>query len=249
MRTRVNLFFACLLGLFILSKHADAHPGDEGPLPPIASVAQGHLKQGRYPEALAAAEAWVAEAPADARAFSLATTTAIFAREKTKAVIFARKSVELAPAVIGSHGSLVMALQLAGKRSEREIARAALYQLWRQQSEATPKRPASFRRDDFEHEGKKIVAAEFFESNGQAALKYEFFVFEGVGKPIIYKISFASRESAGRTYHLDRYYPDSAHESFGSFESELSYDEVKAIVIAVVSGKRKPVSAPPRSPA
>lgn len=241
MRTCVNLFFACLLGLFILSRQADAHPGDEGPLPPIASVAQGHLKQGRYPEALAAAEAWVAEAPADARAFSLATTTAIFAREKTKAVSFARKSVELAPAAIGSHGSLVMALQLAGKRSEREIARAALYQLWQQQSETTLKRPASFRRDDFEHEGKKIVAAEFFEPNGAAALKYEFFVFDGIGKPILYRIALGAAGERG--WHLLRIYPDNGQEVFGVFNAEQSYDEVKTLVIAIVAGKRKPVPA------
>jgi hypothetical protein len=244
MRTRIKLFFICLLGFSALSERADAHPDDEAPLPPIALVAQGHLKQGRYPEALAAAEAWIAEESASARAYGLATTTAIFARENMKAVAFARKSVELSPAAIGPRGSLVMALQLSGKRSEREIARAALYQLWRQ-SEATPKRPASFRRDDFEHEGKKIVAAEFFELQGQGALKYEFFVFEGIGKPIVYRISFGSSESANgvRTYHLDRNYPDSAHEAFGFYNSELSYDEVKAMVIAVISGKRKPVSA------
>lgn len=238
MRPRLTLLLACLLALCALPEPAAAHPDDETPLPPIATVAQGHLKQGRYPEALAAAEAWIAEASADARAYSLATTTAIFARENVKALAFARKSVELAPAMIGPHANLVMALQLAGKRKERDIARTALYQLWRQ-SEATPKRQPSFRRDDFEQDGKKIVAAEFFEPQGPAALKYEFFVFEGIGKPIVYRIAFGA--AGERAWQLHRITPDQVQEAFGVFNAELAYDDVKAMVIAVIAGKRKPV--------
>jgi len=238
---RITLVLACLLALAGIPPDAAAHADDE--IPPVAQAAQGHLKQGRYAEALAAAEAWAAEAPADSRAYVLATTAAIFAREKTKAVAFARKSVELSPAAIGPRGSLVLALQLAGKGSEKEVARSELYELWLK-SGATPPRPVSFRRDDFDHEGKKIVATEFFELHGPRALKYEFFVFEGAGGPIAYRVSFGSDVKDGeRTYHLDRHYPDNSHEALGFFKSELSYDEVKAMTTAVVSGKRKPVSA------
>ena len=255
MRLHINLFLVCLLALSGMPQRAGAHADDE--FPPVALAAKEHLKQGRYAEALAAAEAWTAEASADSRAYSLATTTAIFAREKVKAVAYARKSVELSPAAIGSRASLVLALQLSGKRRETQLARAEVYELW-QKSDATTPRPASFRRDDFDHEGKKIVATEFFELQGQRALKYEFFVYEGTGGPIVYRISFGSSESANRAmreagklsdgeraFHLDRYYPDNAHETLGTFNSELSYDEVKAMTAAVVSGKRKPVSAPP----
>jgi len=246
MRTHIHLFLACLLGLAAIPQPAAAHTDDEI-IPPVAQMAQGHLKQGRYADALAAAEAWIAEAPADARAFGLATTAAIFAREKVKALAFARKSAELAPAALAPRGSLVMALQLAGKRSERELARAELYALWRK-TDATPQRPPSFRRDDFDHEGKKIVATEFFELQGPRGLKYEFFVFEGTGGPIVYRMAFGSPEPADRAmrvYQLDRYHPDQSQETLGSFPSELSYDEVRALVAAVVSGKRKPVAAAP----
>ncbi|HSV35149.1 MAG TPA: hypothetical protein VLI46_06310 [Ramlibacter sp.] len=253
MRVRINIALVCLLALSVIPQQATAHADDE--LPPIALAAQGHLKQGRYTEALAAAEAWTAEAAADARAYGLATTAAIFARDKAKALAYARKSVELSPAAIAPRASLVLALQLSGKKSDRETARAEVYELWRKSDAASP-RPASFRRDDFDHEGKKIVATEFFELQGQRALKYEFFVYEGTGGPIVYRISFGSSESANRAlreagklrdgervFHLDRVYPDNAHETLGTFNSELSYDEVKAMAIAVVSGKRMPGSA------
>lgn len=242
MRTHISIVLVCLLAISGVPQRAKAHADDE--LPPIALLAQGHLKQGRYVEALAAAEAWTAEATADARAFSLATTTAIFAREKVKALAFARKGVELSPAAIGARASLVLALQLSGKRRETQIAREELYELWRK-SDATPQRPASFRRDDFDHEGKKIVATEFFELQGQRALKYEFFAYDGTGGPILYRISFGKPKEGERTYHLDRYYPDNSHEALGSFSSELSYNEVKAMAAAVVSGKRKVAATTP----
>jgi tetratricopeptide (TPR) repeat protein len=243
MRAPITLFLVCLLGLSGIPQRAAAHADDE--IPPVAQAAQAHLKQGRYAEALAAAEAWAAEAPADSRAYSLATTSAIFAREKVRALAYARKSVELSPAAIAPRASLLLALQLSGKASEKEVARAELYELWRK-TDATAQRPASFRRDDFDHEGKKIVATEFFELQGPRALKYEFFVFDAAGGPIAYRISFgASEKDGGRSYHLDRYYPDNSHEALGSFKSELPYDQVKALTTAVVSGKRKPVSAMP----
>jgi hypothetical protein len=244
MRTHLNLLIVCLLGLCAIAQRAAAHSDDEIP-PPVAQAAQAHLKQGRYAEALAAAEAWAAEATADSRAFSLATTAAIFAREKGKALAFARKGVELSPAAIAPRASLVLALQHSGRRQETQIARTGLYELW-QKSDATAQRPASFKRDDFDHEGKKIVATEFFELHGPRALKYEFFVYEAASRSIVYRISFgASDKDGARSYHLDRYYPDNAHEALGSFKSELSYDQVKALATAVVSGNRKPVSATP----
>ncbi|HSV79872.1 MAG TPA: hypothetical protein VLK85_11815 [Ramlibacter sp.] len=239
MRIPINFLIVGLLGLAAIAQNAAAHSDDE--FPPVAVAAQGHLRQGRYAEALAAAEAWTAEAVADSRAFSLATTAAIFAREKAKAVAFARKGVELSPAAIGPRASLVLALQVAGKRREAQIARAELYELW-QKSEATPQRPASFRRDDFDHDGKRIVATEYFDIQGPRALKYEFFVYEGAGGPIAYRISFGSSDPA-RTYHLDRHYPDNAREALGSFTSELSYEELKTVATAVISGRRKAAPA------
>jgi hypothetical protein len=212
----ICLFLACLVGgLSGLPQDASAHAEDE--MPPVALSAQTHLKQGRYPEALAAAEAWATEATTDARAFTLATTSAIFVREKAKALAYARKAVELSPAAIAPRANLVLALQVAGKRGERDTARSELYELWRK-SDASPQRSASFRRDDFDHEGKRIIASEFFEPRGESGVKYEFFVLEGPGGPIADRMSYGS---------------------------ELAYDEAKARAIAAISGKRKPVAAAP----
>jgi tetratricopeptide (TPR) repeat protein len=245
MRTHINLLIVCLLGLCAIAQRAAAHSDDEI-FPPVAQAAQAHLKQGRYAEALAAAEAWAAEATADSRAFGLAATAAVFTRDKVKALLFARKAVELSPAAIAPRASLVLALQLSGSRRETQIARAELYELW-QKSDATSQRLASFKRDDFDHEGKKIVVTEFFEPHGPRALKYEFFVYEGAGGSIAYRISLGSSEKdgGGRSYRLDRYFPDNSHEALGSFKSELSYDQVKALAVSVVSGKRKLASATP----
>jgi hypothetical protein len=238
----IYLFLACLLGgLSVLPRQAAAHSDDEV-LPPVALAAQGHLKQGRYPEALAAAEAWAAEATDDARAFTLATTSAILAREKAKALAYARKAVELSPAAIGPRASLVLALQVSGKRRETQIARGELYGLW-QKSDVTPQRQPSFRRDDFDHDGKKVVAIEHFEIQAPRALKYEWFVYEATGGPIAYRISFGAAKESERTYHLERHYPDHAREVLGSFTSELSYEELKAVAIAVISGRRKAIPA------
>jgi tetratricopeptide (TPR) repeat protein len=207
---RIALLLACLLGgLCGLPQQAAAHADDEV-IPPVAHAAQGHLKEGRYQEALAAAEAWAAEATGDARAFNLAATSAIFARDRAKAVAYARKSVELAPAAIGMRASLVLALQVAGKRAEREAARSQLYELWRK-ADATPQRLASFRRDDFDHGGKRVIATEYFEPRGERGPKYEFFIFQGARGAILDKMSF---------------------------DAGLSYDEARALAAAAISGQR-----------
>lgn len=255
MRTYITLLIVCLLGLSGTAQPAAAHSDDE--IPPVAQAAQAYLKQGRYAEALAAAEAWAAEATLDARAFSLAATAAVFARDKVKALAFARKGVELSPAALAPRASLVLALQFSGRPQEAQTARAELYELW-QKSDAASQRPASFKRDDFDHEGKKIVATEFFALHGPRALKYEFFVFEAAGGAIAYRISFGSSEAANRamreagrlkegerSYHLERHNPDNSQEALGSFNSELPYDQVKALAAAVVSGRRKAAAATP----
>jgi hypothetical protein len=54
--------------------------------------------------------------------------------------------------------------------------------------------------------------------------------------------------SGPRMFHLDAYYPDNVHETYGFYEGEPSYEETRELVLSILRGERKPISGttPPR---
>jgi hypothetical protein len=49
-------------------------------------------------------------------------------------------------------------------------------------------------------------------------------------------------------FHLDAYYPDNVHETYGFYEGEPSYEETRELVLSILRGEREPISntPPPR---
>lgn len=251
-----KLLLAVFLSLAMVAA-APTHLMAQADLPSVAQEALALFRQGDYSEALVAAEKWIDLTPADLRAYGMATNIAVFARDGERAVSIAKKAVGLAPENPTVRANLVLAFQFTGRTSEADRERSVLYGL--RNAIADPsRRPPVFIRDSFDHDGKRILAREFFELQGPRAVKYAFDVQELSG-PFMYRISFGSYEFTNRVaretgqiregerlYHLDRYFPGNKHETLGFFASELPYEEVKRLASDAISGRRAPISSSQR---
>jgi tetratricopeptide (TPR) repeat protein len=103
--------------------------------------------------------------------------------------------------------------------------------------------------------GRKVMVLEHFDLKGERAVRYSFVVLNDKGEED-YSITLGSydfdnsmwaernkeRAKAGvRLYHLDGYYR-SAHATYGFYEGEPSYDDIRKVVIGVLEDKVKPLS-------
>ncbi len=110
------------------------------------------------------------------------------------------------------------------------------------------------------------MALEYFEFTGEERVRYSFRVTTKSDEKPLYRISLGSYDvthghatsmgvvTKGNRYcHLDRYFPGGAHETFGFFDGEPTYDKTKALVIKIIEGQIEPESAmiphPARDPA
>lgn len=152
---------------------------------------------------------------------------------------------------------LIQAYQALIKLSERDAERVALFELWKSGKNAELKQQFEYCRDQFEVNGKKVMAFEHFELTGDRALRYVFSILNEAGDGEEFRISLGSYErtnaiwrettepkpKAGeRLFHLDGYYRN-GHATFGMYSSEPSYDEVRRKVIQILEGKSKAFSS------
>ena len=97
---------------------------------------------------------------------------------------------------------------------------------------------------------------EHFELKGERALRYAFEIIDPEKGKSKYRISLGSYEPTTqfaretgqigkneRMYHLDGYYPDGVHATFGFFTKEPSYEDTRKSVIAILQGKKQPTSS------
>ncbi len=163
----------------------------------------------------------------------------------------ALKPEELAP-----RAKMMQCFQALNRLPERDKAREEVFALYA----AGKGREAVYCRDLFEMSGKQVTAFEYFEPAGVRAVRYSFTVADKSGKKAVETVSLGSYEAITllarqkgqigrneRLYHLDRYYPG-GHAVYGMFKVEPTYDQVRAMVIEMIEGKRQPLAnpAPPK---
>lgn len=152
---------------------------------------------------------------------------------------------------------LVQAFQALAKTSERDIERGELFEMWKSGKPAELKEQLQYCREQFEVNGKKVMAFEHFELKGDRALRYVFRILNEAEDGEEYRISLGSYDFTNavwrerqkpkpkegeRLFHLDGYFKW-GHATYGMYFPEPSYDEVRVLVIKILEGKDKPVSS------
>jgi tetratricopeptide (TPR) repeat protein len=176
----------------------------------------------------------------------------------------------LDPADWHTRAKLVQVYQALGKQAERDKERVELFEMWKSaKASAKPgdqgdpsqrelKDQVEYCRDQFEVKDLKIMAFEHFELNGERALRYVFSILNKTEDGEDFRISLGSydltntiwRQSKNpppkpdeRLFHLDGYFKNGAHATYGLYFPEPTYDAVRSKVIQILEGKDSPISA------
>ncbi len=161
---------------------------------------------------------------------------------------------EIDPGEWRAMAKLIQAYQALGQLSHRDHERKALIEWYLAAPEELRPKQKSFCRDQFEVNGIRVMAFEYFAPSGERMVYYRFSILNEAGDED-YWYSLGSydatttyaRESgqisnSERLYHLDRY-DNGSHQTFGFFEELPPYDEVKKMVIAVLQKNIEPISS------
>jgi hypothetical protein len=210
----------------------------------------------RYTEALAAYRAVLARMPGQHVCLYNAGLTAYLAKDFAAAVDFWKELEAISPADGQLRAKLVQGYQALGRIGDRDRERAALFALWREGKDPDLQRRSFYCREQFEVDGKKVMADEHFELKGKWAKRYVFSVLGPAGNKPEVTISLGSYESTDafaretgqvkegeRLFHLDGYSPDGSHTTYGMFKVEPTYEETREMVIKIVRGELRPGSS------
>ena len=152
---------------------------------------------------------------------------------------------------------LIQTYQALVSLPARDAERTELFALWKSGQNAELKQQFEYCRDQFEVNGKKVMAFEHFELKGERALRYVFSILNEAGDGEEFRISLGSYEvtnsiwrettkpkpkEGARLFHLDGYFKN-GHATYGMYFPEPSYDEVRSQVIQILEGKSKAVSS------
>lgn len=173
---------------------------------------------------------------------------------------------KLEPASWPVRAKLIQVYQALKKLPERDAERAELFAMWKKGEPADLKNEVEYCRDQFEVNGKEVLAFEHFELKGTRALRYVFTILDATGKAEDYRISLGSYDTTNaiwsqlqkpepkegdRLFHLDGYYEGGRrHATLGMYPPpEPTYDQIREIVVKILEGKDPATIPRPSGPA
>jgi cytochrome c-type biogenesis protein CcmH/NrfG len=148
-----------------------------------------------------------------------------------------------------ARAKLVQLNQALGDVAARDRWRTEVIKLYR--AKKLDARVTEFCREQFKAGGKSVLVYESFELTGERAVRYSFRVpapTKGLERVISlgsYEFTTNSMREAGdlkadeRAWHLDGYWPDNSHKTYGIFTKEPTYEATRAMVVDVLDGKLK----------
>ena len=154
---------------------------------------------------------------------------------------------------------LIQTYQALGRIKPRNQWLETLFRLRNSTQDDEWEKTLYFCREQFRVNGKLILAFQYFEPAGERMQFYFFSVLGKNGKEEFY-ISLGSYEFTDkashemgllgedeRVYHLDGYYKGGGHKTFGFLHRKETpdYDEIRPIVLKILSGEIQPVSTSP----
>ena len=173
-------------------------------------------------------------------------------KHKTAAELFERLR-SLKPDDTGALGKLVQTYEAQGALEKRDDARRALFDVRAGLPEDERAELRMYCREQFLVGKTKVMAFEYFELEGDRAVRYRFSVVDQKDDEI-YWISLGSYETTteiarelgeiskdARIWHLDEYRKD-AHATLGMFTIEPTYEEARKKTIEAITGKKQPTA-------
>ena len=168
-------------------------------------------------------------------------------KHKTAAELFERLR-SLKPDDTGALGKLVQTYEAQGALEKRDDARRALFDVRAGLPEDERAELRMYCREQFLVGKTKVMAFEYFELEGDQAVRYRFAVVDEKDKEI-YRISLGSYElttkiareqgvigKKERMWHLDRY-DDAGQSLVAMMKAEPTYEEARARVKEAIGGK------------
>lgn len=149
---------------------------------------------------------------------------------------------------------LVQLNQSLGHPDARDRWRDEVLALYR--AKKLDPRVKEFCREQFEVKGQRVLAYESFELEGERAVRFSFRVMTLPDEKLLRVISLGSYDfttqymrgsgelkANERAWHLDGYFPDNSHKTYGIFTAEPNYEGTRGMVVDVLDGKLKESSS------
>lgn len=215
-----------------------------------------YLKNNQFNKALAAFQKVLDSDPENPTANLLAASAALNLFQGDGAVTYAENARRLAPTDWRVDTTLVTAYAVAGKLKERDAVRAKLVALHDSPAAPDAMKANGFLLDLFKVKNYRVEAVQYFKPIGKFHTYYRFLVRSMAGKRLweyeLQSDDFAQKSWAdahaqeaaagGRQYTLESDFGD-AHEEYRLFSGNPTYDEVRAVVLQLLTERTKPFPA------
>ena len=268
---RILTFLVALVILATVSLPAfaqDLSPEQIAAAEKAFKIANDLMDRRKYAEALTIYKRLLATVPNNSSILYNAGMAAFATKDFATALDMWKQVKKDNPAEWNIRAKLIQAYQALNKLPERDTERAELFAMWKKGEPAELKQEVEYCRDQFEVNGKLVLAFEHFELKGNRALRYVFSILDDTGKAEDFRISLGSYDSTNsiwaamadpkpkegeRLFHLDGYFKGGRHATYGMYPPpEPTYDQIREIVVKILEGKDKPVTssspgAPPKS--
>ena len=212
-----------------------------------------YLKSNQFEKALASFQKVLAADPENATANLLAASAALNLFQGDGAVTYAENARRLAPNDWRVDTTLVTAYAVDGKTAERDAVRAKLVALHNSPDAPDAMKANGFLLDLFKVKKYRVEAVQYFKPIGKFHTYYRFLVRNMAGKRLweyeLQSDDFAQKSWAeahaqeaaagGRQYTLESDFGD-AHVEYRLFGGNPSYDDVRAVVVQLLTERTEP---------
>ena len=266
----MKVLITLLIALFTLSVLAAQDGAVNDPEKKTADqlFAEGQrlMDEKNYPEALKRYTEALKQSPDGPGSLFNGGLAAYLSGNFKTAADFWERLVVLTPKDWEAHAKLVQAYQALGELDKRDKHRETILKLRQEGLQVSLSALTDYRRDQFFVDGKKVLVFEYFELKGERAILYKFIVLKPGAEIVDFFISLGSYEATDavahklgeigpkdRLFHLDGYYSDGSHETYGFYKNAPTYEVVKDKVIQILKGNNNLTSssnsgkAPPKS--
>lgn len=254
--TRAAIILLAVLAL--LPRHAGAQEEDTTALARRFREGIEAAQQGRLPEAVAALE-WVAkEAPDIPNVHWNLGLWYAELEQPAKALAAWQAYRRLEPDDWRARAKVIQAFQALGDTLRRDRERRELLALHQAGTDPDLARETVYCREQFRVGERKVMVFEYFEPAGARRVYYAFHVLKPDGGELgryslgsYDQTTLMARELGQigkdeRMYHLD-WYHERGHATHGFYRALPGYEEVRAQVVAAMTGERPPLSSTTRS--
>jgi tetratricopeptide (TPR) repeat protein len=221
-----------------------------------------YLKNNQFEKALASFQKVLNAAPENATANLLAASAALNLFQGDGAVTYAENARRLAPNDWRVDTTLVTAYAVDGKIAERDAVRAKLVALHNSPDAPDAMKANGFLLDLFKVKKYRVEVVQYFKPIGKFHTYYRFLVRNMAGKRLweyeLQSDDFAQKSWAeahaqeaaagGRQYTLESDFGD-AHVEYRLFGGNPSYDDVRAVVVQLLTERTEPFPGEASKPA